>query len=280
MANPNNPDKCYFFVPDHLAGFQYAELAKGEVARSDKKEENQLVFLLGGALSVNINEYKNHIVRGREMIFLSKFADCRIKALAPCKLLVLFYTTGAFSCVIGESDRLFRLKENVTYQPGGIPINKPMYTFATQVADYLNAGMSCPHLHEIKQKELFLIFKRFYTDEEKIQLFYHALGRDPSFTEAVLSHYMKVRTAQELASMLGYSSKTFEKLFKQCFGTTPYRWMQQHTASRIKGRLLDPSIPLKRVMDEFGFATSSHFNVYCRRNFGVTPGQVRNSVTD
>ncbi len=280
MDSPNDSDQCLFFTPDHTIGFQYAELEKGRVARSDRKEDNHLVLLLDGALSVNVDEYKSRIVRGNEMIFLARYVDCRVKALAPCKLLVLSYNTPVFSCVIEESERLFLQKEHVTYEFRGIPINQQLSVFASQVIGYLLAGMNCPHMHEIKQKELFLIMKFFYSDEDKIQLFYHSLGRNPSFSEAVLKHYMEVRTARELAARLGYSSKTFEKFFKQSFGTTPYRWMQEHTARRIRGRLMDTSIPMKHIMDEFGFSTSSHFNVFCRRNFGVTPGQVRNSVKE
>lgn len=37
---------------------------------------------------------------------------------------------------------------------------------------------------------------------------------------------------------------------------------------------------VKQIMYEFKFATSSHFNFYCKQHLGAAPMQIRNSNKD
>ena len=43
---------------------------------------------------------------------------------------------------------------------------------------------------------------------------------------------------------------------------------------------MNPAISLKQIMYEFKFATSSHFNFYCKQHLGAAPMQIRNSNKD
>lgn len=51
-------------------------------------------------------------------------------------------------------------------------------------------------------------------------------------------------------------------------------------ALQIQQRLMNPAISLKQIMYEFKFATSSHFNFYCKQHLGAAPMQIRNSNKD
>ena len=125
-----------------------------------------------------------------------------------------------------------------------------------------------------------LVFKHFYTQEEIAQIFYMSLGNSPLFVEKILGNYSKVKTSKELAHLLGYSMRQFEKLFKENFDETPYKWMQDRKVKQILQKLMDPDIPLKQIMYDFKFSTSSHFNFYCKKHLGGTPIQVRNGKKD
>ena len=83
------------------------------------------------------------------------------------------------------------------------------------------------------------MFKHFYTYEEIIQIFYLILGSNPLFNERVLDNYLKVKTVKELAGLLGYGIKTFEKLFRENFDESPYKWMQKRKALQIQQRLMN-----------------------------------------
>ena len=96
----------------------------------------------------------------------------------------------------------------------------------------------------------------------------------------MLDNYLKVKTVKELAGLLGYGIKTFEKLFRENFDESPYKWMQKRKALQIQQRLMNPAISLKQIMYKFKFATSSHFNFYCKQHLGAAPMQIRNSNKD
>lgn len=100
-------------------------------------------------------------------------------------------------------------------------------------------------MYLLKHKELYLIFKHFYTLEEITQIFYMSLGSNPLFVELVLDNYLKVKTTKELATLLGFGIKTFEKIFKENFDEAPYKWIQERKAMQIQQKLMNPNIPLK-----------------------------------
>lgn len=50
-------------------------------------------------------------------------------------------------------------------------------------------------------------------------------------------------------------------------------------AQHVKARLLDKDIPIKVILDEFGFSTYANFCNYCKRYVGDTPRNIRESVT-
>ncbi|MCS2597991.1 AraC family transcriptional regulator [Bacteroides fragilis] len=159
-------------------------------------------------------------------------------------------------------------------------MKEEMKSLVYQIKNYVDVGINCHHLYLLKYKEMQLLFKHFYTQEEIAQIFYMSLGNSPLFVEIILGNYSKVKTSKELAHLLGYSMRQFEKLFKENFDETPYKWMQERKVKQILQKLKDPDIPLKQIMYEFKFNTSSHFNFYCKKHLGGTPMQVRNGHKD
>ena len=49
------------------------------------------------------------------------------------------------------------------------PIKEPLNLFLGLLETYLQAGVSCKHLHEIKERELFIIFRTTYTKKRNDQ---------------------------------------------------------------------------------------------------------------
>lgn len=38
---------------------------------------------------------------------------------------------------------------------------------------------------------------------------------------------------------------------------------------------MEEDVPVKVIVDEFGFSSQSHFNTFCKRYLGGTPKQIR-----
>lgn len=53
------------------------------------------------------------------------------------------------------------------------------------------------------------------------------------FKAQIFNNYMKVKTINELASLLGYGVTTFRVKFKEQFGVSAYRWILNQKSKQI-----------------------------------------------
>lgn len=269
---------CSFYVPLFPLGYESKELEKGEHC-THRVTDYHILFVLKGELSLSFDSHADCRVKSGEMFFLHAMVDYKISVLSPTKVVEIRFNRIQFPCTYQARNRLLRKLPNLEpYQRKGTCMKKEIRRWLHTMNEYWQAGLSCNHLLQLKNQELFLLIKHYYTDEEKIQFFHFTLDMKTTFHESVLEHYSEAKTVQELASSLGYGVKTFRNVFKEHFGETPHKWMQQQTALRIKARLMDKSVSLKQIMFEFKFDSSSHFYHYCRKQFGTTPTQLRNEV--
>ncbi|MEG2755341.1 MAG: helix-turn-helix domain-containing protein [Mucinivorans sp.] len=264
---------CHNYTTDIKAGFMYHELVTGEYFEKQNKPENHLVFILKGLVSVSCNEYRDRIFKTSEMFFLPKMSDCQGRVLEDTSLLILAYSNQISMCDKMSLQELSPYCQEVIYDFQPLDIREPLTSFLNLLRSYLESGMNCTHLHEIKQRELFLIFRGFYSKQENARFFYPIIGKSVDFRSVVMECYLSVRNATELARKCGYSTNTFAIKFKDEFGETPYAWMQKQVARHVKGKLLQAEIPLKSIADEFNFSSLEHLIKFCKANLGGTPTQ-------
>ncbi|MEG1608170.1 MAG: helix-turn-helix domain-containing protein [Mucinivorans sp.] len=266
---------CHNYTSDIKVGFVLVNLAKGEYFKKQHKPENHLVFILSGSVSVSCNEYCDRNFKEAEMFFLPKMSDGHGKALEQTSLMVLAYSNQISMCEKMSLQELSPYCDAITYDFKSLDIREPLTSFLNLLRSYLKAGMNCTHLHEIKQRELFMILRGYYSKQECAQLFHPIIGKSIDFRSVVMEHYLLAHNATELARKCGYSASAFTVKFKNEFGEPPYAWMQKQVARHIKGKLLQPEIPLKSIADEFNFSSLEHLIKFCKANLGGTPTQIR-----
>lgn len=252
----------------------------GEIMKLNNKTASHFIFVLSGGITISFNQYKNRPVLENEMFFLFKNNHFKWKASADTTLLLSGYNTATFPCTSAKAGVLYNVKANIQFKCCGMVMKDEVRIIVNQMKYYLESGINCHHMYLLKYKELYLIFKHYYTHEEIVQVFYLSLKNDPFFSDQVLENYQKVKTVKELANLLGYGIKTFEKLFKENFDDSPYQWMQKRKALHILQKLMNPGISLKQIMYDFKFTTSSHFNFYCKQHLGASPTQIRSNNKD
>lgn len=80
----------------------------------------------------------------------------------------------------------------------------------------------------------------------------------------------------DLAEVLGISSRHLSKLFQPTFGLSPYAYFVQMRIHKAKERLAgDPSTTVASITRETGFRDTSHFVATFRKHTGMTPQQFR-----
>lgn len=267
--------KCSQYLTDVRLGFKYIEVDAGTVFETHEKKEKHLFFILEGSVKVRYNEFSDKTFSAGEMIFIPKSADCWGEALTNSSFIVHIYDAPVRLCDKVSLNSIAAHAECIQYEFKSLPIRTPLDLYLKLLKIYMIAGVNCRHLHEIKQKELFLLLRAYYRKEELAQFFYPMLGKSLDFRSKVMTYYMESKTAKELARYCGYSEVHFNELFVAEFTETPYKWMQKQKAKHIIGRLSQSEVSLKEIIDEFDFSSQSHFNKYCKSQFGETAAQIR-----
>ena len=239
-------------------------------------EEGHLLFILEGEIEV-IDGQNRYVCKANEIVLSAIKSNYRAAALTETTMLVFNFSTHYQVCDDVDFEKLGDIVNKMEYRFNTLEIKTSMHRLIESVRFYLDNKVCCSYLHEAKAIELFIVYKFFYSTEEIIKFFYPVLRKDIVFSTLVYNNYEKAKTVADLAKRCGYSLSNFKKMFAKKIGISPYQWMQQQKAHKIKTQLLNKSIPIKSIAMEFGFADPAHLNSYCKRYFNATPQQIRNN---
>ncbi len=82
-------------------------------------------------------------------------------------------------------------------------------------------------------------------------------------------------TVEEFAHYTGRSLSTFKKDFAQIFNLTPSRWIVKRRLEEAKCLMEKLGKQPADVYLEVGFKNLSHFSTAFKREFGVSPSEIR-----
>ena len=263
------------------AGFALKEAASGEHFDNRQQEikANHLIFILSGEVSITKDSKEETRVRAGEFIFIPLSSHYTGTVIQPGTYISLSFFHDAIS--LCDKHMLSSYLDEVQHTPlcfEPLSVRAPLDTFLHLLESYLQAGVNCKHLHELKERELFIIFRTAYTKSEIIQLLYPIMGIEIDFKAAVLKHKDRVRSKQELAELLGMSGSELHRKFTQEFGETVQSWLQKQKNKEILSRLNYDFISIKEVAYELGFTSAAGFNKYCKNNFGCSPSELRQEI--
>ena len=268
--------KQTYILPDLKDRFYSFELKAGEVfAWNDYNQVNHLVFLLTGETEVIYGSLYPRRVSGGNMLFLTPMSNCVCKALAPVKMIIVGMDRITHSCDKFFFQNLSPIYSLIKYEFRELEIRIPMDSFLDLIYCYLKENISVNDLFPSKIRELFILFRAYYSSEEVAMLFYPLLGKNMEFRKMVADNYLRVKNAKEYADLCGYSLGVFQRKFKDVFGETVYQWMQRQKAEQIKHMLMTTDISLKELAEKLDFASPAHLNKFCKIWFEMTPTEVR-----
>lgn len=269
---------CKHYVSNVKVGFKYTDLKAGVELYNEENTINYLIFIMKGEVCVSCNQINNQHFYAGELFLIPYLSTMSGKTLTDVSAMVCMFSKPENLCDKIELESLAPFSEKLAYKFSGLEIRPVFLSFLNLLKLYMQDGTSCKHLHELKQKEMFLLFRFYYTKEELAELFYPIIGQSLDFREKVIMNYLNYSKVQELAECCGYSVNRFIEKFKAEFHSTPMQWMQKQKAVHIKSRLADPNLPIKAIVDEFEFTSHTHLNSYCKRFWGMTAVEVREKI--
>jgi AraC-like DNA-binding protein len=256
--------------------FTCYEIQAGEEIRNRELPLHYMFFILGGVMDVSYNQFENRRFQANEMIFLLRSSSVRIKILKKVKLFVLYFDTLLSPCDRHFFKAYLPDAEKIVYDFRPIAIPHPMRVFLEQILYFQSQQIDCMHLNEIKHCEFFILLRALCPRKDIVDLLFPLIGSSMTFRNKVLEKYPELRDGgvTELAGLVGMGRKTFDKRFREEFGESPAKWIQQETAKRLRLYLMEPGVTINDAMDTFHFNSSSHFNRFCRQYFNKTPGMI------
>lgn len=268
---------CVNYKSDHKSGFHLDYVKANENMDVEHRDKglSYMLFILEGEMIINNSGYAERCISAGEFIFLAQSHEIDGYAVTDGRILLLAMEGNVRSlCDKYTLESYAKLCPDIKYRFEPLSIKHPLDLFIKLLTTYLENGVNCTHLHELKQKELFILMRTIYTRDELTALFYPIIGHEMSFREKVLQQYKNVQTIRELAEYIGISLSPFMRKFKKEFGMPPYKWILQQRANQIRHRLLSNETTINDIIIEFNFNSPAHFNTFCREQFGCTPTEL------
>jgi AraC-like DNA-binding protein len=264
---------CSEYVSDYNVGFKHYRIQKDECAIFSGEGYNCLFFCLSGDITILFEE-KKYLLTKNTIGFFSSSPEYRIQADTNADIIIHYFDRPVDLCEKLALESLASFIGKKAHTPL-LKTKSPLKIFLTSIVFYLDQGASCKHLHEIKQKEMFFIFRFFYTKEEVAGLFAPIIAQNLDFKNKVLCNYLNINSVKELAKVCNYSLSSFNRSFKNNFHENPYEWLQNQKLKYITVKLANKSIPFSQIIDEFRFSSPAHFTIYCKKHLHQTPSQFR-----
>ena len=262
--------------------FTYHELKADELFQSHNLPYNFIIFVLGGMLEIDCNQYESCPIETNQMILLLRASAVRVRALKKTSLFVLYFDALLAACDQQILNAYLPDADKITYQFHPTSIPEPVVLFLRQLNYFQALKMDCVHFHGLKHREFFLLLRTFCPREDIVMFLAPLIGRSLYFRNKVLEKYSQLGggSVTDLAGLVGMGRKNFDKQFRKEFGTSPAKWMLEEKAKHLFVFLNDPEITIADAMDHFNFNSATHFNRFCMQHYKKTPGKIIKEAHD
>ncbi len=145
----------------------------------------------------------------------------------------------------------------------------------SSVKSYLEEGQSLePDVLELKTKEALMAIVK--SDRNLAVLFKEYARTERADLAQFINHnYLYNFPLSEFARQSGRSLSTFNREFKNIFGTTPHKWIHKKRLARAREILKNSNRKVSDVYLEVGFEDLAHFSKSFKKEFGINPSKVR-----
>lgn len=276
LLYPEEHFNCKNYLPVEVDyGFKFFSMQIGETVSKNSLLNNAIVFVLEGEINIKCNEQDEKKIEQFHTFLLAQSSSLYCQAITETKIIIFFFK-GHISLLCENSD-LSSYSSSSTDPIDELKIikfNKPLLSFLNLLEIYLQAGVNCIHLHEIKKSELFLLFRTSYNKKDIYDFFSPILKADINFRSKVIKAYVFGYNRKKMSNLLNISTSHFARIFQKEFGITYYQWTIIQKKRYIVTNLAIPNITIQDITETLGFTSTSHFSRFCKTEFGCTPGDL------
>lgn len=271
---------CSNYQMNSDTGFSCHQLDKDDVYQIDNSKSSCALFVIQGRVNFDLGKSYEGEMEQRQMLYIPQNMKAQIESITSSRCILLFWDKHLNVCNKLFLNSLLSKENDTDIKNIILPIKSPLMNILESINLYLDARLLCRHMHSLKQQELLLVLRGFYTKQELAAFFSASTNIRESFERFVLDNYKRTNSVKELANLCHISERSFNRKFHSCFGESPYKWIQKKKAEQIQEMINDPEFSFKEIAEELGFSSSPHLTTYCQRMFGMTPSQLREKNKD
>jgi AraC-like DNA-binding protein len=266
LLYPSCNHRIHNNIYDYSYAFSFFTLDNNTEFFTEKENTNHVLFILSGKIKLFTTNLETKILK-KDMMFIASDKNSAFNGIVLEKTEIVILNIG--NSIPFYND--YPLKEIKSYylknitEFEAIEIRQPILCFLQGIIIYFKYKIHNKSMHDLKKYEFLLLMQAFYEKEETIRFFSPIINNMSEFKNMVYSRYTNTCSVEQLASMCNMTTKTFTRRFKEQFNTTPYQWLMEQKNKSIKMSLVQGA-PIQKIADEFGFASTSSFISYCKKN--------------
>ncbi len=271
--------ECHFYAGNHCP-FETKLYKKGTSLESSTGDKYMFVFTDGSSVisidkSGRLNLSGTDTCSDPRFFFLGADTDFKVTANSDnVRISTFAFDKPAQLCGTYSISQLKPFAPS-EHKFTTLPVNDALSRTVDSIVQLYEARLRCSNILSMKLQEIFFVISAYYTSEDLGRLLAPLLRKEIDFKEFVTQNFLRCDTVQDLADLRGENIRQFKKEFSEAFNVPPYTWMLQQKAKFIDERLADPTVPFSEIVADFRFSSPSHFTVFCRRQFNMTPTQRR-----
>ena len=239
-----------------------------------------IVHVLSGKKVWKTN-HKQWVAKSGETIYVKKGAFLIDQFFDDDFCMFAFFIPDDFirSTLAGIKGRVALYSKEVSPSFEAISIEKNAILdgfFASMYPFFKHTETPSAALLELKLKELVINILTTDTNPD-LSCYFQSLGQTDriSIPEVMERNFHYNLSIDEFANLCHRSMSTFKRDFKQCFDSTPGKWLLNKRLEFAAMLLTGNQTNVSRIAYESGFEDASHFSRAFKEKFGVSPNKFR-----
>ena len=242
--------------------------------------ETSLLFLLQGKIKITCDDFYTKEMTESSLTLIPVNSNYSVEAVEHSMYMLcnVGNDPNSIKCILFNQQEFVSIQ--TPYRFVTLPVSELITNFLQIVRGFMDEDLYCETYYNLKREELFILFRVAYSMYELAQLFYPLLNKEMEFESLIMRNYDKIKTVHQLAQLCNCSVSTFKRRFSKHFGQPPHHWILQRKANEVYREIKLSHKTFKEIAFQYGFSSHTDFNRFCKKHFGQTPKEIRNTKDD
>lgn len=259
----------------------FKSITAGDTLVHTPEENNLNVVIMNGTkgATVRIGSGETIILSPHTLFLTGK--DSKVNIILPedGRAIALYFDYVGKYCDSKICTYLEKTSQTFSNAFSILPMNEALKGYFIVMDTSMVENFDEIPFREIKYKEFFFLLCKWLEISDFAEFLHPAMSwYDPVFRRKVMDNYTRSYRVKTLASDCGYSEKGFVKKFRNEFGVTPHKWINDQIHQVIVKKLANPSISMNEIAADLQMSSAQSFSRFCRRAFGLPPSKLRKEL--